>query len=195
MRTIVLSLLILRAGPVWAQQPPSAASPSEATVQGLAKANALKGRDTWPKAIEDNSFFIEEAYNQEPGVAQWIFVGLYTRPNNLRAFGFTNEWPVRGQTHQFSYTVRWTGGGAGEPAGIGDLVLNYRYELFMEKKDGVAIAPRLSVILPTGDWRKGLGYGTTGWQVSLPLSKRISRDFAMHFNAGTTLYPSAKSWS
>ncbi len=56
----------------------------------------------------------------------------------------------------------------------------------------MSIAPRFSAILPTGDWRRGLSYGTTGWQVNLPLSKRISRDFTVHFNAGTTLYPSAK---
>jgi hypothetical protein len=192
MRTVVLSLLMVRAGLVWAQQPPSAASPSDATAQSAAKTNAPKGRDAWPEAIEDNSFFIEEAYNQGPGVVQWIFGGLYTFPNKLAALSFTNEWPVPRETHQLSYTIPWTGGGGGQPKDIGDVMLNYRYQLLREKKDGVAMAPRLSVILPTGDWRKGLGYGTTGWQLSLPASKRISRDFAMHFNAGATAHPSAK---
>ena len=192
MRTVVLSLLIMRAGFVWAQQPPSVAFPIRRYRPERSKDNAPKGRDAWPEAIEDNSFFIEEAYNQEPGVVQWIFGGLYTFPNKLAALSFTNEWPCPGRLTNSATPFRGQEVD-GQPQGYrgpyAQLPLSAPPG---EDKNGVAIAPRLSVILPTGDWRKGLGYGTTGWQLSLPASKRISRHFAMHFNAGATAYPSAK---
>jgi len=150
-------------------------------------------KEAWPEAIMDNSFLIEEAYNQDPGVVQWIFNSTITRPDNSWLFTFTNEWPVPDEKNQLSYMVQWAGEGSGQPSGFGDLFLNYRYQLFFEEKDGVAVAPRLSVILPTGDWRRGLGSGTTGWQASIPFSKRVSQYFAIHFNLGATLYPRAKS--
>ena len=59
------------------------------------------------KGIQDNSFFIEEAYNQEPGVVQHIFNLAIDFTNGSREIGpsFTQEWPVFSQTHQFSYTI------------------------------------------------------------------------------------------
>jgi hypothetical protein len=46
------------------------------------------------EAIEDNSFFIEEAYNQEYRVVQHIFNGIYfSKPQKDFAFTFTQEWP------------------------------------------------------------------------------------------------------
>jgi hypothetical protein len=60
----------------------------------------------------DNSFLIEEAYNQDPGVVQHIFNGLYSF-NRFTGAGekrvdllFTQGWPVYGQTHQLSLTQR-----------------------------------------------------------------------------------------
>ncbi len=51
--------------------------------------------------ILDNSFLVEEAFNQEGGVFQNIFG--WTRTNNGNWAGtFTQEWPVFGMTHQFS---------------------------------------------------------------------------------------------
>src|SRR4051812_47941667 len=64
--------------------------------------------------IQDNSFLIEEAYNQEEGVVQHILNVVYAldhhAPNDERslAFIFTQEWPVFSQTHQFSYTIPYT---------------------------------------------------------------------------------------
>src|SRR5205809_6836883 len=55
--------------------------------------------------IKDNSFLIEEGYNQDAGVVQHIYT--FTRPLTGRdwAFTFTQEWPVKGMKHQVSYTV------------------------------------------------------------------------------------------
>ncbi|HEY3168477.1 MAG TPA: hypothetical protein VGK57_14685, partial [Candidatus Binatia bacterium] len=57
--------------------------------------------------IEDNSFLIEEAYNQEPGVVQHIFTAAYTttRGRHGWSFTFTQEWPVFSLEHQLSYTI------------------------------------------------------------------------------------------
>ena len=59
----------------------------------------------------DNSFLVEEAYNQEPGVVQHImtaFYGIDRLPgpdDKTLNLAFTQEWPIVSQTHQFSYTV------------------------------------------------------------------------------------------
>ena len=47
--------------------------------------------------IEDNSFLIEEAYNQDPGVIQHISNFLYLKQNTW-IYTFTDEWPVPGMT-------------------------------------------------------------------------------------------------
>lgn len=53
--------------------------------------------------IQDNSFFIEEAYNQERGVVQDI--STFSRMWNGKdlSYSFTQEWPgARNWRHQFS---------------------------------------------------------------------------------------------
>jgi len=59
------------------------------------------------KGIQDNSFFIEEAYNQEPGVVQHILNVPINFIDGSREItpSFTQEWPLFSQTHQFSYTI------------------------------------------------------------------------------------------
>jgi hypothetical protein len=68
---------------------------------------ALVASQPLAKGIRDNSFFIEEAYNQEPGVVQHILnVPIdFTHGSREIAPSFTQEWPVFSQTHQFSYTI------------------------------------------------------------------------------------------
>src|SRR4030095_9083925 len=59
------------------------------------------------KGIQDNSFLIEEAYHQEPGVVQHILKIPINFINGSREItpSFTQEWPIFTQTHQFSYTI------------------------------------------------------------------------------------------
>jgi hypothetical protein len=154
--------------------------------------------------IKDNSFLIEEAYNQEKGVAQHIFnwYPTWDRSNDGQldefSFLYTIELPIGGETHQFSFTPMVfdhflddpDGGPAVEEGGLGDMFLNYRYQLMTDDPCSLrpAIAPRFSVILPTGDEDRGLGTGEVGYQFNLPISKELDR-FAFHFNAGTTITP------
>ncbi len=136
--------------------------------------------------ISDNSFLIEEAYNQEQGVIQHIFNAIYTNDSRQRgwAFSFTQEWPFFSEDHQISFTIpsshlRDEGQ---QQNGIGDVLLNYRYQALKEGDDIPAFAPRFSLILPTGNRDKGTGNGVVGYQWSVPLSKKISSRFALHFN-------------
>ncbi len=139
--------------------------------------------------ITDNSFLVEEAFNQEAGVVQNIFT--WTRAHNGTWNGsFTQEWPAPGMTHQLSYSVPFSS--TGEAAGIGDVLLNYRYQLRTETGGGPAIAPRFSVILPTGRRAEGLGSGTAGLDLNLAASQQFGNVYA-HANAGYTWLPDVQN--
>ena len=142
--------------------------------------------------IADNSFLIEEAYNQEAGVVQHISTFARPEGGGAWAYSFTQEWPFRGQAHQLSYTVpvlQETGNGTG----VGDVALNYRYQLVADGDDGLHLAPRLSLLLPTGSEDRGRGAGGMGIQTNLPLSLRPRPWLALHGNAGLTWTPSARN--
>ncbi|MBI2353802.1 MAG: transporter [Deltaproteobacteria bacterium] len=144
------------------------------------------------REIQDNSFLLEEAYNQEDGVIQHIQTFQYMKGDTW-AYSFTQEWPVPTQAHQFSYTIplEKLGRDEGRHSGLGDIALNYRYQLLF--KEGVmACSPRFSLILPTGDDKKGLGNGAVGFQANLPLSLRLNERFVTHWNLGMTFTPNAK---
>jgi hypothetical protein len=135
--------------------------------------------------ITDNSFLVEEAFNQEAGIFQNIFNWTRARDGTWDA-NFTQEWPAPGMTHQFSYSIPF--GNAGFDTGIGDALLNYRFQLREETAGGPAISPRLSLVLPTGRESEGLGGGTAGLDVNLPVSKQFG-DLYVHANAGYTWLP------
>lgn len=142
------------------------------------------------KKIQDNSFLLEEAYNQEDGVVQHIQVFQYMKKSKDWQYTFTQEWPVPRLAHQFSYTIPVTHFHDDDATGVGDVLLNYRYQAIM--KDKIALAPRLSLILPTGDYKRGLGTDTVGYQVNIPLSVELSDKFVTHWNMGATYTPRAK---
>lgn len=123
-----------------------------------------------PVPIQDNSFLIEEAYNQERGVVQHISTLL--RADRSWAYSFTQEWPLVGQRHQLSYTIPIENG-------VGDVAINYRQQL-AGIGGGTAFAPRVSLLVPT---RRD---GATAVQLNLPLSIMLARPLVAHLNAGTT---------
>ncbi len=96
------------------------------------------------KGIQDNSFLVEEAYNQEAGVVQHIInVPIsFTRGHAETSPSFTQEWPVFGQTHQLSYTLPYVFNG--DDDGFADIRLNYRLQALMEDERIPAFAPRFS---------------------------------------------------
>ncbi|MGH9311827.1 MAG: metal-dependent transcriptional regulator [Vicinamibacterales bacterium] len=139
-----------------------------------------------PFEITDNSFLVEEAFNQEANIFQTIFGSLFI--GDGWAVGVTQEWPLGGQTHQFSYTLQWLDGGAS--SGFGDGLVNYRYQAMLEGPGRPAFAPRVSVVLPFGSVPRGLGDGSAGLQFNLPFSKQTG-DWYWHWNAGLTWLPQA----
>ena len=161
----------------------------------LAAGLLLMGASSFAEeAVKDNSFLIEEAYNQDPGVVQFIQTYQYMDPVHEWGYSFTNEIPMGGQTHQFSYVipVMKTHDAVGDDqTQIGDVLLNYRYQLL--NTDLIAIAPRLSLIAPTGDYKKGFGNGVVGVQFNQSVSININDRWTNHWNAGFTFTPDAKN--
>jgi len=166
-----------------------------AAIPAVSQENA--GEEETP--IRDNSFLVEEAYNQEPGVVQHIFnlVPAWEHGQSAKRtvdFLFTQEWPVFSQQHQISYSIPLrridevpeTGIGT-EVWGMGDILLNYRYQLLdgSNKTFPLAAAPRFSLIFPSGDAELGLGNGKPGYQLNLPLSYELQKA-GFNFNAGLT---------
>lgn len=164
-------------------------------VPALFLAASLAAQDKKEGPIQDNSFLVEEAYNQEAGVVQHI--STFTRYQETKdwIYTFTQEWPVFSQKHQLSFTLPWQRLGAsldGKQA-FGDVALNYRYQLMGDGDAPVAISPRFSVLLPTGDEKLGYGRGSTGYQVNLPVSFTLGSAFVGHSNLGATHTPNAKN--
>jgi hypothetical protein len=145
-----------------------------------------------PARIRDNLFLLEEAYNQEPGVIQHIFVATAGTRSRDWSLTFTEEWPVPTDRNQVSLTLPLLGFDGTGTVGLGDVLVNWRIQaLGMGGKGPVAIAPRLSLVLPTGSPRKGTGRGSTGVQVNLPVSIEAGRWLVLHLNGGATLNPTA----
>ncbi len=135
-----------------------------------------------PFQIMDNSFLVEEAYNQEPRIFQNIFG--FSRQSGDWGMTFTQEWPAPGQRHQLSYTL--AAESIASKTGLGDVYLNYRYQALEEGPGRPAFSPRLSVIVPSGRVEAGGGEG--GVQINLPFSKQ-QNDVHFHWNGGFTWLP------
>ena len=136
--------------------------------------------------LEDNSFLLEEAYNQEVGVVHNITTFSRDRDTKSWVATFTQEWPVVEEAHQVAFTV--TGSGLRGPGstrvqGLGDLAVHYRYQAISDEAR-TAFAPRVTLLLPTGASRKGLGAGGVGTQVNLPFSMRLGDHLVSHTNIG-----------
>jgi hypothetical protein len=144
--------------------------------------------------IQDNSFLLEEAYNQEDGVVQHINTFQRFRDSHDWVYTFTQEWPVGGLKHQFSYTlpVLHVADAPGSGSGVGDIALNYRYQLLGDGEAKVAVAPRFTVLVPTGDEHKDRGAGATAYQVAIPMSVVVAPDLVAHSNIGYTWTPKAR---
>ncbi len=148
-----------------------------------------------PPGIADNSFLIEEAYNQEYGVVQHISAFTKAIKGDGWDYSFTQEWPWNpAPKTQLSYTTTAVSGGVpGVGGGIGDVLLNYRYQVLGEGDEPVWFSPRASLLVPSGDSRRGRGAGGVGMQFNLPVSWQVAEKLVTHWNAGTTIVPRAKN--
>jgi hypothetical protein len=122
--------------------------------------------------IQDNSFLVEEAYNQDPRVVQHITE--MTRDSNHHWTGtFTQEWPVGGIENQLSYTLPLDD--------TSDALVNYRYQLLGSSETRAACAPRLSLIVGS---RHDRHYGA---QALVPFSLVLNDRVVTHWDAGTNI--------
>ena len=153
---------------------------------GVAQAAAPQTGSSRPWVITDNSFLVEEAFNQEPKIYQNIF--NWSRTRDVWQMTFTQEWPVPAIRHQLSYTLVYSG--VDNVDRFGDMLANYRLQVLEEGPGRPAFSPRVSLILPTGS--RDIGAHQTGVQVNLPFSKQ-DKDFYFHWNAGFTWLPEAKA--
>lgn len=168
---------------------PSAPTPASSTPATAAP--PIAEPESEPPGIADNSFLIEEAYNQEYGVVQHIQVWTKMWVGNDWAYSFTQEWPLNlAPKNQLSYTLQSLHTDPGTGVGWGDLILNYRYQVVQNQR--WALAPRFSVLAPTGDSKVGRGAGGWGWQTNLPLSWSWHSRLVTHWNLGATHVPHAK---
>jgi hypothetical protein len=157
--------------------------PTALAAAALLLAGASTSRAQSP--IQDNSFLIEEAYNQERGVVQHISTFARTRGSGDWAYTFSQEWPLPDERHQVSFTlpVQELHASAAGRTGVGDVALNYRYQAIGDGKAGLAFAPRLSLLLPTGRAADGLGAGGVALQSNLPVSRTVGSRLVTHWNA------------
>jgi hypothetical protein len=159
-----IAVVVVLAAPVAAQAPPEPES-----------------------EIQDNSFLIEEAYNQDPGVVQHIQTFSRATRGGDWLYTFTQEWPAPSIKHQLSYTLAMAQ--IDGEHGIGDVALNYRYQWIGDADARLAVSPRLTLLLPTGNERRGLGSGGTGVQIMLPASAVLTPTLVAHWNLSATLTP------
>lgn len=147
-------------------------------------------------AIEDNSFLVEEAFNQEKNIIQHISMFTWNPEAGGWVYTFTEEWPFPGhERHQLSATVSAISSGdfPGSGGGMGDTAFNYRYQLFGGGGKKASFSPRLSLLAPTGTALYGRGTGGLGIQTNLPFSVYLNKKFITHWNAGATIVPSARN--
>ena len=156
-----------------------------------ARAAAAQQQVQAPVPIQDNSFLLEEAYNQERGVVQHINAFMRDGHTGAWMYTVTQEWPFFSQAHQVSVTLP-VQHAAASANGIGDLAINYRYQASGIGGGNVLFAPRVTALLPTGDATRGFGSGGAGVQVNLPLSLVHGTHVVTHWNAGATWTPAAR---
>lgn len=138
--------------------------------------------------LEDNSFLIEEAYNQPTRVVQHISTAELH--HGATAFSFTQEWPLGGQQHQLSYSLFLD---VDDGSALGDALVNYRLQALGEEGATLWAAPRISAILPVGDGDKLGGNGGWGVDLALPVSWEVTSRLSLHGNAGATMRPHAEN--
>jgi hypothetical protein len=142
-----------------------------------------------PSPLSDNSFLIEEAYNQEAGVVQQMATYLRGRGGGWVAT-FTQEWPVPAQQHQLSYSISYAQAGEGGARGLGDVLLNYRYQAVLDER--VACSPRLSAVVAGSSADSGASYRGLGLQGMLPVSTTLTPWLVTHSNLGLTWVPAGR---
>lgn len=70
--------------------------------------------------------------------------------------------------------------------GLGDLYLGAKYAFIQGSENGIDVAARGFVKIPTSDEEEGFGSGATDWGIGLILSKYLTDSFVLTGNVGMT---------
>ena len=140
--------------------------------------------------IEDNSFLLEEAYNQEWGVYQFIQKYQTSNKGNIE-YSFENEIPISDKVHQFSYEFARIKSDGQSQSKFGDTTLNYRWQPL--NKDGFLLAERIGLIVPTGNVAEGTSSGVVGFEFMQAATLTLSDRWMNHWNLGFEVLPNAKT--
>ncbi len=160
---------------------------------GATPGNSKRTPPEYSAAIEGNSFFIEEAYNQDPRRVHQMVNSLLFRDRGTNVLGtFGQEWPMGGLHHQLSYEVSYSSLEGGAASGFADSFVDYRYQIGTEETDWAVVTPSISLVVPTGKVSTGLGCGVFGFELALSASRRFSEHWVAHVNAGWEFLPKAK---
>ena len=139
-----------------------------------------------PPPLRDNSFLVEEAYNQEPGIVQHVGTFAVGRVDGW-ALGFDQEWPLGGMRDQLSIGLGLLD--TGHDTRFGDIELGYRRQLVGESESKVLVAPRVSLLwLQAENGPDGHREGVGG-SVGLPVTLVLAPSLVTHWNAGLTIGP------
>lgn len=147
----------------------------------LAVCPALSAQEAG-EPIADNSFLIEEAYNQERNVVQHI--GTYTdNRGGGWALTFTDEWPAGGVLNQMSVGLSLVGDESLGGRTFTTLILNYRRQLLGSAEGSWVVSPRVSLLGDVGS----SGGAPFSVQVNVPASVVLTKAFVSHWNLGATV--------
>lgn len=133
-----------------------------------------------PSPIEDHQFAAEEGIAGSGGSVSYTSMYLRGRDGEAWSSELSQEWGAR---HRFSYTIPIF---RAEQTGLGDVMLNYRFQLLGDEASRVAVAPRLSLILPTRHAQ--FGERSSGLQINVPLTAALASRVTLHANAGATWF-------
>lgn len=137
-----------------------------------------------PSSIEDSNFLPESGVNRSNAVLQYNAFRL----GDATAWELAQEWATSSPRHQFSFVVPIYDDGE---TGLGDVAVSYRYQLFGSEASRTAIAPRVSLLLPTRS--EHFGGPNSGLQVNVPVTLTLHQRLVSHTSAGATWYREART--
>jgi hypothetical protein len=134
--------------------------------------------------IVDNSFLLEEAFNQEWGTYQFIQKYQTSSRDGGHQYILSTEIPLTDKTHQLSFEIPL------EKRQIGDTNISYRWQPLNE--DGLILAERFGLIFPTGSAKEESGNGVYGFEFMKAATLILGNNFMNHWNLGFLILPDAK---
>src|SRR5262245_29750666 len=132
--------------------------------------------DRDPKDVDISIHGLSVGFGATPRLELFGSIGLQNRVNTDARFqgGFVNDYPFAGNATPSSWQT-----------GIGDVRLGAKFKLLDDYSgDGVGLAVRGFVKLPTADEAKGLGTGKTSLGGDVILSKTLNKGADLHASIG-----------